>query len=119
LDSSSLWNEFVLVRVAVFYRGRVLPLSWVILKQKSTTVVFEKYKPILKEAAAILPKSCPVILLAGRGFDDNDLFCAERDLGWGFRVRLKNSLRIHRVSKPCLSVVRLMPAKMGEETCTT
>jgi hypothetical protein len=27
LDSSSLWDEFVLVRVALVYRGRALPLS--------------------------------------------------------------------------------------------
>jgi hypothetical protein len=111
LDSSSLWDEFVLVRVALVYRGRELPLSWVILKQRSTMVAFEKYKHILKEAAAILPRDCPVILLADRGFDDNDLFCTVRDLGWGFRIRLKKSLRIYRVSKPSLSVGRWMPAK--------
>jgi hypothetical protein len=111
LDSSSLWDEFVIVRVALIYRGRALPLSWVILKQQSTMVAFEKYKPILKEAAAILPKNCPVILLADRGFDDNDLFCAARNLGWGFRIRLKKSIRVYRVNKPSLSVGRLMPAK--------
>lgn len=94
LDSSSLWDEFVVVRVALIYRGSALPLSWVILKQQSTTATFEKYKHILKEGAAILPKSCCVILLADRGFDDNDLFCAARDLGWGFRIRLKKSLRV-------------------------
>jgi hypothetical protein len=96
LDSSSLWDEFVLVRVALVYRGRALPLSWVILKQQSTMVAFKKYKHILKAAAAILPKGCRVVLLADRGFGDNDLFCALRDLGWGFRIRLKKSLRVHR-----------------------
>lgn len=111
LDSSSLWGEFVIVRVALIYRGRALPLSWVILKQQSTMVAFEKYKHILKEAAAILPTGCPVILLADRGFDDNDLFCAVRDRGWGFRIRLKKSIRVYRVNKPSLSVGRLMPAK--------
>jgi hypothetical protein len=111
LDSSSLWDEFVIVRIALIYRGRALPLSWIVLKQQSTMVAFEKYKQILKDAATILPKGCPVILLADRGFDDNDLFCAARDLGWGFRIRLKKSLRVYRVSKPCLSVGRLMPAK--------
>jgi hypothetical protein len=111
LDSSSLWDEFVIVRIALIYRGRALPLSWIVLQQQSTMVAFEKYQPILKAAAAVLPKGCPVILLADRGFDDNDLFCAARDLGWGFRIRLKKSLRIYRVSKPCLSVGRLMPAK--------
>jgi hypothetical protein len=111
LDSSSLWDEFVIVRIALIYRGRALPLSWVVLKQKSTMVAFEKYKQIIKEAAAVLPKGCPVILLADRGFDDNDLFCAARELGWGFRIRLKKSLRVYRVNKPCLSVGHLMPAK--------
>jgi hypothetical protein len=111
LDSSSLWDEFVIVRVALIYRGRALPLSWIILEQQSTTVAFEKYKRILKEAAAIVPQGCPVVLLADRGFDDNDLFCAARDLGWGFRIRLKKSIRVHRVSKPSLSVGRLVPAK--------
>lgn len=111
LDSSSLWDQFVLVRVALIYRGRALPLSWVILKQQSTMVAFEKYKSILKAAAVILPKECQVILLADRGFDDNDLFCAARDLGWGFRIRLKKSLRIYRVTKPSLSVGRLLPPK--------
>jgi hypothetical protein len=111
LDSSSLWDEFVIVRIALIYRGRALPLSWIVLQQQSTMVAFEKYQPILKAAAAMLPKGCPVILLADRGFDDNDLFCAARDLGWGFRIRLKKSLRVYRVSKPCLSVGRLMPAK--------
>ena len=110
LDSSSLWDEFVIVRIALIYRGRALPLSWIVLKQQSTMVAFEKYKQILKDAAAVLPKGCSVVLLADRGFDDNDLFCAARDLGWGFRIRLKKSLRIYWVSKPCLSVGRLMPA---------
>jgi hypothetical protein len=111
LDSSSLWDEFVMVRIALIYRGRAMPLSWIVLQQQSTMVAFEKYKQILQDAAATLPKGCPVILLADRGFDDNDLFCAVRDLGWGFRIRLKKSLRVYRVSKPCLSVGRLMPAK--------
>jgi hypothetical protein len=111
LDGSSLWNIFVIVRIALIYRGRALPLGWVVLKQASTMVAFERYKQILKEAAAILPTGCPVILLADRGFDDVDLFRAARDLGWGFRIRLKKSLTVYRASKPSLSVGRLMPAK--------
>lgn len=111
LDSSSLWNAFVLVRVALIYRGRALPLSWVVLAQKSTMVAFEQYKPILREAATMVPKGCRRILLADRGFDDVDLLREARDLGWGFRIRLKRSLRVHRASKPTLSVGRLMPAQ--------
>jgi hypothetical protein len=41
LDSSSLWDEFVRVRIALIYRGRALPLSWAVLQQQSTVVAFE------------------------------------------------------------------------------
>ena len=111
LDSSSLWDRFVIVRIALVYRGRALPLSWIVLEHRSTSVAFEDYKPILSEAAAILPQGCQAILLADRGFVDNDLLCAARDLGWGFRIRLKQSIRVYRASKPSTKIGRLMPAK--------
>ena len=111
LDSSSLWNRFVIVRVALVYRGRALPLSWLVMEHSSTSVAFEDYKHILKQAAEILPKRCKVVLLADRGFMDNNLFCLAVELGWHFRIRIKSSLRVHRVSKPSTKVGRLMPAK--------
>jgi hypothetical protein len=111
LDSSSLWDRFVIVRVALIYRGRALPLSWMVMKHASSTVAFVDYEHILKDAAAILPRGCRVILLADRGFDDNDLFCLARDLGWSFRIRLKRSLRVYRASKPATNIRRLMPEK--------
>jgi hypothetical protein len=111
LDTSSLWNKFVIVRLALIYRGRALPLSWLVLDHKSTSVAFEVYKPILKEAAALLPKNRQVILLADRGFADLNLMKRARDLGWGFRIRLKKSFRVHRAHKPSTKIGRLIPAK--------
>jgi hypothetical protein len=52
-----------------------------------------------------------VILLADCGVDVNDLFCASRELGYGFRIRLKKLLLVCRVRKPFLSVGCLIPAK--------
>jgi hypothetical protein len=82
-----------------------------VMKHASSTVAFEDRKHILKDAAAILPRGCRMILLADRGFDDNDLFCLARDLGWSFRIRLKRSLRVYRASKPSTNIGRLMPEK--------
>ena len=111
LDSSSLWDRFVIVRVALVYRGRAVPLSWLILEQASTSVAFETYKPILKDAAKCVPVGCRVILLADRGFDDIDLMRQARDLGWSFRIRVKGSLWVYRATKPALKIRHLMPAK--------
>ncbi len=111
LDSTSLWDRFVIVRVALVYRGRAIPLSWLVVEQASTSVAFETYKPILKDAAKCLPTGCRGILLADRGFDDIDLMRQARDPGWSFPIRLKGSRWVYRANKPALKVSRLLPAK--------
>lgn len=108
LDTSCLWDRYVIVRLAMVYRGRALPLSWLILENQSATVSFVVYKPILKEAVANLPKGCQVMLLADRGFAEINLMKLARDLGWGFRVRLKKSMRVYRANK------RLKAIKNGQ-----
>ena len=111
LDSSVLWNQFVLVRLALIYRGRALPLSWIVLTGQSATVAFTEYKTILEQAVRLVPDDCQVVLLADRGFVDVKLFCLARDLGWSFRIRLKQNIWVYRVHKPRTKVGRLMPAK--------
>lgn len=111
LDSSQLWARFTIVRLALIYRGRALPLSWVVLASRSATVAWQDYQIILQEAAGVLPQNCRVILLADRGFFDQQLLIQARDLGWSFRIRLKRSFWIYRADKPRAKVGRLMPAK--------
>lgn len=38
LDTSLFWNQYCLVRLAVVYRGRTLPLVWRVLKHPSASV---------------------------------------------------------------------------------
>lgn len=111
LDSSSLWGRFTLVRLALIYRGRALPLCWLVLSSQSASVGYADYEVILRQAAHLIPARCQVVLLADRGFVDVKLFQLARDLGWSFRVRLKRSLWVYRANKPRTKVGRLMPAK--------
>lgn len=111
LDSSSLWGQFTLVQVALIYRGRALPLCWLVLSRHSTSVGYADYESLLRQAAGLIPKSSQVVLLADRGFVDVKLFQLARDLGWSFRVRLKRSLWVYRANKPPTKVGRLMPAQ--------
>ena len=109
LDSSVLWERFALIRVALVYRGRALPLSWMVVKSQSASVAFETYQTILKSAAQVLPSTCQVVLLADRGFVDRQLFKAARDLGWHFRIRLKTSVWVGHHQRPMAKVGDLMP----------
>lgn len=111
LDSSVLWERFVLVRVALIYRGRALPLSWVVLTGESAKVVFEKYEVILDRAAHILPVPCEGILLADRGFEDRKLLRKVVSLGWGFRIRLQSTLAICHPDRKRARIETLMPEK--------
>lgn len=111
LDSSVLWDRFVIVRVSLVYRGRALPLDWIILEHGSASVGFETYKTILEEAAKQLPRPTRVVLLADRGFVDHRLFRLARDLGWHFRIRLKSSIYVGHPVRQGATVGELMPEK--------
>jgi hypothetical protein len=111
LDSTTLWDRFTLVRLALIYRGRAIPISWVVLTSSSASVAFNDYKIILLQAAWVLPSTSRVVLLADRGFGDVTLMQQIRNLGWGFRIRLKSSVWVHRANHAPTKVGRLMPAK--------
>jgi hypothetical protein len=109
LDTTVLWDRYAVVRVAVIYRGRSLPLAWVVLKQSSASVALSNYQQLLHQAAQLLPLHCQVTLLADRGFNDVELMGLAVQLGWHFVFRLKTSLWIYRPFKARCKVNRLMP----------
>lgn len=109
LDSSVLWEKYVIVRISLVYRGRALPLAWKVLKQGSASVSFVNYGPVLQEASRLLPQHCQVVLLADRGFVDVDLMQLTVRLGWHFTIRTKGSLWVYRAFKPRCKVSALVP----------
>lgn len=111
LDTTVLWQKYALVRVAVLYRGRALPLVWVVVEQGSASVALSAYQHILDEAAELLPPNCRVTLLADRGFNDVNLMELIVNLNWHFIFRLKGSLWVYRPFKARCKVNRLMPPK--------
>jgi hypothetical protein len=111
LDSSMLWDRFVLVRLALVYRGRALPLSWTVLVSHSAMVKLQDYQGLLQEAAALLPRGCQVVLLADRGFADRKLMGVLREMGWHWRIRVKCSVWVYYADGRHVKVGRLIPAK--------
>jgi len=111
LDSSVLWDRFVLVRVALVYRGRALPVSWTVLVSNSAMVKLQDYRSILQTVAALLPAGCQVVLLADRGFADRKLMGVLREMGWHWRIRVKCSVWVYYADGRHVKVARLIPAK--------
>jgi hypothetical protein len=109
LDTSGLWNRFVIVRVSVIYRGRAIPLAWKVLERKSVSVSFSDYADLLWAVRQMLPFSCKVLLLADRGFVDTELLFFARQFQWDYILRAKSSLWVHRKGHASVKLGQLLP----------
>lgn len=96
LDTSRLWDHWCLIRIALVYRGRAIPLSWRVIHHQSSVVSLDVMHPVLVEARTILNRLGlrDVRLLADRGFVDVRLLTVLQAYGWHYRVRAKQQLWI-------------------------
>ena len=100
LDTSMLWNQYCLIRIAVVYRGRAVTIAWRVLEHPSSSVKFQTYQHLLKRAARLMPEGVKVILLGDRGFIDTQLMkYASQQLGWSYRIRIKSDFWLWRPGK--------------------
>lgn len=109
LDTSQLWQRFVIVRLALVYRGRALPLGWVVRASGSATVPLASYQRMLAEIAELIPAGSRVVLLADRGFMDVKLMQLARKLNWRFRIRVKVSVLVYQATHSRQTVRALLP----------
>jgi len=96
LDTSLLGEQFCVIRLALVYRGRAIPLVWVVVAHPSSSVAYATYAPLLDDLAALLPKQLRVVLLADRGFADTALLAHCTRLRWHYRIRIKGSFTFYR-----------------------
>lgn len=111
LDTSMLWNRFGLVRLALIYRGRALPLVWKVLEHNSAHVAFADYAELLSAAHQLLPLGCRPLLLADRGLAEVALMGEAAKLGWHFTLRTKQNIWVYRAFKPRCKLQRLLPPR--------
>ena len=109
IDASDLKNGYLLIRLALIYRGRAIPVTWRVIKHNSTSVSYKDYKVILKQALLILPPGQPIILLADRGFVHANLIKFCRKHRWGYRLRAKSSTAVRLPDRRVASMAKLCP----------
>lgn len=114
LDTSMLWSEYCMIRLAVIYRGRSLPLIWKVLEHGSSSVAFSEYQELLSAASKLLPVGCKVVFTADRGFADTKLMgFLSKKLRWQWRIRIKGSFMLHRRGHDSCRINRIS-LKSGE-----
>jgi hypothetical protein len=102
LDTSVLWNQYCLVEVVLIWGGRSLTLAQTVLEHPSASVAFEDYRAVLEQAAAQIPPTCSVTLLADRGFDHKQLLRWLQVRQWAWAIRLKGDVALRLATgRPC------------------
>jgi len=94
LDTSVLFEKFCLIRVAVLFRGRSVPLYSTVIEHASAQVSTAQLLPVLAHVKGMLDFLGieHVRLLADRGFCDVELMNWLWACGWHYRIRIKSSL---------------------------
>lgn len=94
LDTSVLFETFCLIRVAVLFRGRSVPLYSTVIKHSSAQVSTARLLPVLAHVKGMLDflGIRDVRLLADRGFCDVELMDWLWACAWHDRIRIKSSL---------------------------
>lgn len=92
LDESSQDDRVHLLRISLAYRGGSLPVAWRLWPQEEPLpegAYWEQMDNVLAEAAALLPRGVPVLLLADRAYDIPPLLDRLSARGWHWVVRCK------------------------------
>ena len=105
IDATTQDDRVMLLTVAVWYRGRSLPLAWRVWPANTALEAFDFWEQVallLDEVAPLLPQRVPIIWLADRAFGTpafTDLLGAK---GWHYIVRVQGQTRY----QDCLGRVR-------------
>jgi hypothetical protein len=99
IDTTLLWNEYCFVHLAVVCGGRAVPLMWIGLEHGSASIAFEKYEPFLDRAKGYLQDFEDVMLLADRGFANQQLIQWLRKNAWHWCIRLPCDTFIYGVRR--------------------
>jgi hypothetical protein len=113
LDTTVLWNQYCMVHFSVVCGGRALPLMWISLEHPSASVAFETYKPLLERALEQLSDFQEVVLLADRGFANQEFVRWLKKSPWHWLIRVPCDTAIYGVHKRGFArqVRQLFPAK--------
>lgn len=96
LDPTTQEDRLVMVSAAVWYRGRALPLAWVLWPGNTPLLnagFWVRIQALLTQVAALLPEGVPVTWLADRAFGTPSFTDLLAKYGWHYIVRVQGQTR--------------------------
>src|SRR3954464_63242 len=94
MDQSRIADGFECLMLSIRTGERALPLTWEV-RETSGSIGFERQKPLLDAAFAMLPEGASILLLGDRFYGTAALIRWCQEHGWGYRLRLRENLVLH------------------------
>ena len=91
LDATYLGDRFIVLAVAVVYRGCAVPVAWVVREAQQPGSWLPCWRGLLAGLATRLPAHWTVTVLSDRGLESADLFAGITALGWHPLMRVKQA----------------------------
>ena len=96
IDCTTKQDQVVLLTVSVWYRGRALPLAWLVWPANTPLEgagFWERVAALLEQVAPLLPVGVPVVWLADRAFGTPAFTDLLEAYGWSYVVRVQSHTR--------------------------
>ncbi len=94
IDGSTVGRGCLALVVSLVYRGRALPLAWLVVAQHKGHVDVATHLALLNVVQALVPSETRVIFLGDGEFDGPDLQAALTRLGWSYVCRTAKNIQI-------------------------
>lgn len=94
MDQSKMSDGFEILMVSIRVKERALPVLWRVISTEGE-IGFEVQEPLVRSVAGMIPPGTKVILMADRFYGTPKLVGLCKELGLGYRIRLKCNLTLH------------------------
>jgi Transposase DDE domain len=94
MDGSVVGRGCVALMIHVIYKGRALPLAWLVRRGKKGHFPEELHIALLKQVHPLLPSGAQVVLLGDGEFDGTTLQRTVQAYGWSYVVRTGSHITV-------------------------
>ena len=94
MDGSEIGHNCLALMLSVVYKGRTLPVAWLVVQGKKGHFSAEKHIALLQKVHRIIPESADVVFLGDGEFDSVELQKSLRNYGWDYVCRTAENIII-------------------------
>jgi len=91
MDGSEVGRGCLALMLSVIYRGRALPIAWLVISAKKGHFSQERHVKLLSAVQELIPPDADVVFLGDGEFDGTKLQAKLADFGWKYACRTSDN----------------------------